>query len=442
MRSLSLVLLLLFALSVAQAVPLQGGNDAVKCTIFNLVKMPVSQDKNNTQAALELDVGLLGASNATYELVDSKDNVYRPGLYKNLQPGRQLLVFAVPEGALFKLLKVTPTEGKPFSINWWKTPKGIKGDIILRYYGIVDWAVRPDQQAIAYNVSVTNNGSTPIYLSPENFTLLDQWGWPYYTITGFTATPIAPKRVARVNLVFGGISPFSIPSALAYDFGTDNQIIIDLDKDMGQLTDEQINGATTSSSASTPTPSTASASTPSVLTPSAPPASQSTAITPVQPVQTFVQPTQPSLSMPSMPSFNGGQSMENSMASLQQSMMESIQRYQQSPRSAVSAETAGASVTSTQTSAPSNSSSSGTSSAQSASNRTAEKVLSLTDQINASKARLAGLNSNQSGGQISIGQKINASVAEAMKRLEKVTQSLQNNTKNQTKSNNTTTKTT
>jgi hypothetical protein len=416
MRSLSLVLLLLFALSLAQAVPLQGGNGAVKCTLFGLVKTPVSQNINNTQAALELDVGLLGASNATYELVDSKDNVYRPSLYRNLQPGRTLLVFAVPEGALFKSLLVTPTEGNPFSINWWKTPKGTNGNIIMRYYGVVDWAVRPDQQAIAYNVSITNNGSTSIYLSPDNFTLLDQWGWPYYTMQGFTATPIAPKKAARVNLVFGGISPFSIPSALAYDYETDDQIIIDFDKDMGQLTDAQINGAMTPS------------------TPLAPSTSESQTMKPVQQAQTTMQPltsTQPTPSIPSMPY---AKSMEESLQqSMKQSMQQSMQHSMQSTKPVnlvnpvvSAAKTQGAAVTSTQTSAPS-----GNNNAKSTSNKTTD-VMSLKDKINASKARLSGVKSGMSGGESTVGQKINASVAETLKRLEKVKQGLQNTTKNQT----------
>ena len=190
MRLLALILFLALILGLSQAIPLQGGSDAVKCTLFGLIKTPVSQDKNNTQAALELDVGLLGAQNATYELVDSKDNIYKPDAYKNLQPGRTLLIFSVPESALYKLLKVTPSEGKPFSINWWKTPKGTKGDIIIRYYGIVDWVTQPDQQAIAYEIGIANNGTTPFTVSPDNFTLLDQWGWPYYTMEGFTATEI------------------------------------------------------------------------------------------------------------------------------------------------------------------------------------------------------------------------------------------------------------
>lgn len=400
MRLLALILLIALILGLSQAIPLQGGSDAVKCTLFGLIKTPVSQDMNYTQADLQLDIGLLGSQNATYELVDSKDNIYKPIAYKSLQPGRTLLIFEVPETALFKLLKVTPKEGKPFNINWWKTPKGTKGDIIIRYYGVVDLVTQADQQAIAYEIKMANNGTAPLAVSPDNFTLLDQWGWPYYTTSGFTATEIPSKKAIDVNLVFGGISPFSRPSVLAYDYGTDNQIIIDLDKDMVQLTDSQIYGTASSQTSQTQNaqaPQTAQAS--QVAQP--PQVAKVPEVNPVPQFNKISQPTgatlKPASFMPPAP------------------------------------KTQGPTVSGTQTSG----STAGGKSVQDAKNQTAKSVMSLKDEINASRQRLSGLKSGITGGKSTVGQKISASIEETKKRLEAMKKGLQNSTKNQTQNNTT-----
>ncbi len=417
MRSLSLVLLLLLAFSLAQAIPLQGGNDAVKCTLFGLIKTPVSQDPNSTQASLQLDVGLLGARNATYELVDSKDNVYKPGKYMSLQPGRTLLVFNVPEAALFKLLNVTPTDGKPFAINWWKTPKGVKGDLILRYYGVVDWVTQPDQQAVAYQVGIANNGTSTLAVSPENFTLLDQWGWPYYTMEGFTATEIEAKKAIKVNLVYGGLSPFSRPSMLVYDYATPNEVTIDLDKDMGQLTDAQVYGTAAPQNAqSTPTTASQTAMKPAV------PAATSTSM----PQTTMAQTIKPVIpAAPTLP---------------QTTMSQAIKPVIPATSTLPQASTQGPSVTQKQTSSAASGSEKQTAQQtnESAQNRTKQSVLSLKDQINASKQRLSGLKGSLSSGQSSVGKEISASVEETRKRLEKMKQGLNSN---QTQNNSTTNKT-
>lgn len=334
MRSIILALLIVAALGLAQAYPLQGGNDNVKCTLFEIYKTP--GEKNGT-TTLKLDVGLLGAENATYQLIDSKDQTYQPATYKNYQPGRQLLVFQIPEGTLFKLIKVSPTGGEPFNINWWKTPKGITGDVILRYYGVVNWLIEPELQAVSFDVTISNNGTSSIFISPENFTLLDQWGWPYYTTTGFAAGELEPKMAAtHVKVSFVGISPFSRPSALVYDHQGPGQIAIDLDKDLEPLTDDVVYGTSAPSSV------------PSVV-PSA--------------VQTPVQ-EQTAPAVAAVPASQTGQNTE-------------------------------------------------------------QKVLSLKEQINASKERLKGVNQDPStGGNTSVGEKITSSIDEARQRLDAVRKGL------------------
>ena len=169
MRFIALAFALVLALGFAQAYPLSGGNAAVNCTLFGATKVPVpGTDPNATvqNYVLKVDVGLLGTRNATFELVDSKDKVYSPdsSMSWTFQPIsesyiRQLLAFVVPSDALFKLFKVSPSVGDPFAIKWWKTPKKNHGDIILRYYGVVDTRTNPNEQSVTYEVGIQNNGT-------------------------------------------------------------------------------------------------------------------------------------------------------------------------------------------------------------------------------------------------------------------------------------------
>jgi len=263
MRLIALALALVLALGIAQAYPLSGGTAAVNCTLFGATKVPVpGTDPNATvqNYVLKVDVGLLGTRNATFELVDSKDKVYSPdpSMSWTFQPVsesyiRQLLAFVVPSDALFKLFKVTPSVGDPFAIKWWKTPKKSQGDIILRYYGVVDSRTNPNEQSVTYEVGIQNNGTNSILINPLNFTLLDQSGWEYYTMYGFDESYLGPKNSTKVKVNFSSLSYLSRPVALAFDYLTSNQIVFDLDKDTGPLTDAQVYGTNVPSTATTAT---------------------------------------------------------------------------------------------------------------------------------------------------------------------------------------------
>jgi hypothetical protein len=247
MRSLAFAIISLLALGAAQGYPLHGGNGAVNCTLFGAMKIPLEgadQSSGSKELALKVDVGLIGASNATFELVDDKDRIYRAdkNLSRSLQPGRYLLVFVVPREALFKLFKIHPSKGKSFAINWWRTPKRMNGDVVLRYYGVVDSDADPDQQLLTFEVGIANDGTAKLPISPENFTLLDQWGWEYYTLEGFGAVELEPKKAVKVMLRFGELSPLSRPKALVYDYLTERQIVIEMEKDLEPLPDALVYG--------------------------------------------------------------------------------------------------------------------------------------------------------------------------------------------------------
>jgi hypothetical protein len=247
MRLIVIAILLVLALGSAKAMPLQGSDGSATVVLFAATRTPVA-DESATSEILKVDVGLMGTENVTYQLMDADNKVYLPGLYKPLSSGKQLVYFLTPKDSLFKLIKATPTGGKPININWWATPKGSNDRLTLRYYGVTDWLINPDEQGIVLQVRVQNNGAQSLYVSPENFTLLDQWGWPYRPTLGFDPVLIAPQNASeRLLLGFTGISLVSRPTKLAYDLGMPDQIIIDSEKDYVPLSDELVYGAAAAS---------------------------------------------------------------------------------------------------------------------------------------------------------------------------------------------------
>jgi len=272
MRIIVLTLMLVLALGTAQATPLQGGDGNATVVLFGATRTPLV-DENATQEILKVDVGLLGAENATYQLVDADNNIYQAGLYKPLSSGKQLVYFLVPKDSLFKLINVTLDGRKPIYINWWTTPKGSNKNMVLRYYGISDWVFNPDEQMIVVQVRVQNNGTQNLIVGPENFTLLDQWGWPYRPTMGFDAGVVKTQNpTTRVLLGFTGVSPISRPAALPYDYGASNQIIIDFDRDYVPLSDELVYGANATKSVASVVPA------PAAVLPTSNPAAQNVAV--------------------------------------------------------------------------------------------------------------------------------------------------------------------
>ena len=101
-------------------------------------------------------------------------------------------------------------------------------------------------------VRAENNGTQDVVFSPENFVLLDQWGWPYSATDGFDTEVIAPGKASpdRVLVGFSGISLQSRPAALVYGYYTDSPIVIDFNSDYTQLTNEKVYGTAGADNAS------------------------------------------------------------------------------------------------------------------------------------------------------------------------------------------------
>ncbi|HQE96669.1 MAG TPA: hypothetical protein PKY20_00625 [Methanothrix sp.] len=251
MRSIIILMALLLAMAseTALALPLEGSNENATVVIFGSSRTPV-EDENVTLEILKVDVGLMGAENASYELVDQNNLVYTPGLYRALSSGKQAVYFLTEWDSLFKLINVTPEGSDPILINWWMTPNASNERIKIRYYGITDSSINSDEQMLVLQVSVENLGGQSIYLTPFNFTLFDQWGWPYQPTLGFDAETLAPSSgTDRLLLGFTGLPPVFRPAALAFDYGTPEEMVIDFENGYVPLSDELVYGNISASDA-------------------------------------------------------------------------------------------------------------------------------------------------------------------------------------------------
>ncbi len=227
------VVFLLF-LAVSSAYPLQGSNGVVNCVIFDGHKG--FYDINNS--LLYLDVGISRGVNATFEVVDQNNNTYPVDLKlsKALQPGRFSLVFMVPRTSTIASLNVIPEGSNPFAIMWDKPIKYTNGMANFRFYGINDWLLSNTSQTITMDISLSNNATEgDILMGPENFTLVDQWGWRYFADVTFSPVVVPPKSIMRTEITFSSMSPRSRPVLLEYDFDTDHLIQIPLDTSLVEI---------------------------------------------------------------------------------------------------------------------------------------------------------------------------------------------------------------
>ncbi len=245
MRSIIIFMALVLAMAwgTALALPLEGSNENATAVIFASSRVPV--EDNATLEILKVDVGLMGAENASYQLLDQDGLVHSAGRVESLSSGRQIVYFLSEMDRLFKLINVTPDGSDPIYIKWWMTPNASNDKLKVRYYGIVDnliYSAKP--QEIVLQVSVENIGSENINLTPFNFTLLDQWQWHYLpTEANFDPEVIGPGDATdRLLLAFYNLSPAVRPAYLVYDLGAPDQIVIDLEKDFVPLSDELVYG--------------------------------------------------------------------------------------------------------------------------------------------------------------------------------------------------------
>jgi hypothetical protein len=252
-----LVLLLAIGLCPASGYPIHAGNGAVNCTVFGEFKDPYTiVDPNGERSiVLNVDVALIMANRtsvslakAVYSLVDGNDRTYptRGEFTRSLQPGRQLLGFAVPAETIPKTLNVDPSgypsEGNRFAINFGELANATNGNVTLLYYGVLNSKIDSNIKSIDFDVGITNNGTVKMPVSSKNFSLIDQWGWRYaslehndYTNNGFANRELKPNETARIKVSFGSMSQLSRPSKLVYECSKKSSIFLNIDPEAGLL---------------------------------------------------------------------------------------------------------------------------------------------------------------------------------------------------------------
>jgi hypothetical protein len=255
MKWLGMVLLLVMTLGSGSGYPIHSGNGAVNCTVFGEFKDPytIVEPNGDKFIVLYADIALVKVNStstpahAAYSLVDGNDRTYqtRGEFTRSIQPGRQLLGFAVPAETIPKALIIDPTayksEGNRFAINFKELANATNGNMTLLYYGVLNSKISSNIKSMDFDVALTNNGTSKRPISLKNFSLIDQWGWRYHSLEndaysgGLADRELKPNETARFKVSFDSMSPLSRPSKLAYECSKTSSIVLDIDPEAGLL---------------------------------------------------------------------------------------------------------------------------------------------------------------------------------------------------------------
>ena len=257
MRLCILVLVLFVLATGANAFPLTGGNGQVNATVLGMYTTNFSV----TQPILILDV-LCNDPLNEIALVDSDDKFYQHGVNDMLSFGelpdrgvarRHLIGFeGIPAQTEIKWVRITPSVGDPFSIEWTGVPE-IKGTpITVKFYGFKRESriYRDPNTAIGSNaanhlvasgilclggmqcelnkwivdVKVTNTENNSLNFKNNQFDIVDQFGFAYQADAVFEANrgdderieKLMPGESMRTSITFSEVSKLSRPVYLVY----------------------------------------------------------------------------------------------------------------------------------------------------------------------------------------------------------------------------------
>jgi hypothetical protein len=255
MRWQALALFMMLGYGIAQGYPLHGSNGEVNCTVFGSFKDPWSTGNAYAEryAVLNVDLSLTRANasdsapiQAAYSLTDGNDRVYKtsPEYTKDFGFGRRLICFVVPTETIVKSLTVDlssdPAGGELFSIPFPELSNSSNGNVTLLYYGVLRTRMESNKRTFEFDIGLTNNGTTKLPLSAENFSLVDQWGWKYVSKTydiygrkGIQPAELEPNGTLRSRLIFSPLSPLTRPVELVYEYSNNSSLALNIDSEAG-----------------------------------------------------------------------------------------------------------------------------------------------------------------------------------------------------------------
>ncbi len=249
------VIIMLMLLATALGYPLHGSNGVVDCTIFGAFKDPGSTANAipGKYSILNVDLSLIRNNkssslpiSAAYSLTDGNDRIYQsmPDYTKEFQSGRRLIGFLVPTEAIAKSLTIDLSSdhqgGQQFTIPFSELSNSSNGIVTLTYYGVLRSWTDSNKKTWEFDVGLSNNGTSSLFVSPKNFSLMDQWGWNYssldydsYGRKGFWPINLEPNASTRSGLIFEPLSPLSRPTELIYNYSNNSSLALNIDSESG-----------------------------------------------------------------------------------------------------------------------------------------------------------------------------------------------------------------
>ncbi len=211
---------LFFALlaSNVSAFPLSGGNGEMNATVFGVFK---------EADAIYVDIATQGTpTDCTFQLIDSDDRIHESdssgscswnsksgyiddqGTTRYLASGDVVLkkrgtaIFDVPDGVILKRIRVVPDTSDPFFVDWNGVPEVSDANTTLKFYGATTTprnSCGPTANHWVFDVKLTNNDDEILEYTDGDFSVVDQFGWEYYS-KGTTTNKLLPGESLRFDV--------------------------------------------------------------------------------------------------------------------------------------------------------------------------------------------------------------------------------------------------
>ena len=211
---------LLFVLFItsATAFPLSGGNGVMNATVLGVFK---------ESGVMYVDITTQGTpTGCTFQLIDSDDRIHESdssgscswnsksgyvddqGSTGYLASGdvvlkkRGIAIFDVPDGVILKRIRVVPDTSDPFFVDWNGVPEVSDANTTLKFYGATTTprnSCGPTANHWVFDVKLTNNDDEILEYTDGDFSVVDQFGWEYYS-KGTTTNKLLPGESLRFDV--------------------------------------------------------------------------------------------------------------------------------------------------------------------------------------------------------------------------------------------------
>lgn len=229
--------------------PLTGGNGIINASVLGMclengyiIIDVISSDYLNDVTLVDSDDNFYGDERAGYPGYDRTSiGAYSPNEYaKRHALNRNIWTIPVPQNVQLKQVRITPSTGDPFLIdlngknkspdtamNFSRANNSPKSDqdtassesMTIKFNGVENFSDSSEDGTQGWDIDlkITNAEKQTIEVDRHEFTVLDQFGFPYSSNAGSKLIKLLPGESMRTTISLASVSRFSQPATLIYE---------------------------------------------------------------------------------------------------------------------------------------------------------------------------------------------------------------------------------